>query len=360
MTLLTWLGILLCLSQSAMFSGMNLGLFSLSKLELEVEARKGNPRAQRVLELRKDGNLTLVTILWANVGVNVLLALLSGSLLTGVAAFVFSTVVITVFAEIVPQAYFTRHALRLVSLLAPVLHFYRIVLYPVARPTARVLDAWLGGEEVRYFREHDLRQVIHLHMDAAESEIDMVEGQGALNFLELDDVLLIDEGEVVDPDSILQLEFEGGRPVFPAIAPTADDSFLRAVNQSGKSWVVIADPAGRPRLVLNANEFLREAIFAPDRFNPYRHCHRPIVAHESTTKLGELIAQFRARSGKAGDDIVEDDVILLWGRQRRVVTGTDILGRLLRGIARPAMLTLGRADDPWAPGSSMHLKAPRQ
>lgn len=118
MTLLTWLGILVCLTQSAMFSGMNLGLFSLSKLELKVEARKGDPRVQRVLELRQNANLTLVTILWGNVGVNVLLALLSGSLLTGAAAFLFSTVVITVFAEIIPQAYFTRHALRLASLLA--------------------------------------------------------------------------------------------------------------------------------------------------------------------------------------------------------------------------------------------------
>ncbi len=33
-TTLTWLGIALCLSQSALFSGMNLGLFSVSKLVL--------------------------------------------------------------------------------------------------------------------------------------------------------------------------------------------------------------------------------------------------------------------------------------------------------------------------------------
>ena len=39
-TLLLWVGVLFCLSQSALFSGLNLALFSLSKLELEVEARK--------------------------------------------------------------------------------------------------------------------------------------------------------------------------------------------------------------------------------------------------------------------------------------------------------------------------------
>jgi metal transporter CNNM len=145
MDLFTWIAILICLSQSAMLSGLNLGVFSISKLELEVEAKKGHAGARRLLEIRQDANFALVTILWGNVGVNVLLALLSGSVMNGVAAFLFSTVVITVFAEIMPQAYFTRHALRLAALLVPVLRLYQILIYPVARPSAWVLDAWLGG-----------------------------------------------------------------------------------------------------------------------------------------------------------------------------------------------------------------------
>lgn len=333
MDLFTWIAILFCLSQSAMLSGLNLGLFSISKLELEVEAKKGHAGAKRVLGVRQDANLALVTILWGNVGVNVLLALLSGSMMTGVAAFLFSTVVITIFAEIIPQAYFTRHALRVAALLVPVLRVYQILIYPVARPCAWVLDAWLGAEGIRYFRERDLRQVIRMHMESGESEIARVEGQGALNFLELDDVPLADEGEDVHPDSILQLEFDTGRPVFPSITGTPDDPFLRAVNRSGRSWVVITDPEGEPRLVLRVEDFVREALFAPQRFNPLRHCHRPIMVRDPARKLGELIPRFRAGRGERGDDIVENDIILLWGETAKVVTGTDILGRLLRGIA---------------------------
>lgn len=335
MTLLTWIGVLACLSQSAMLSGMNLGLFSLSKLELNVEARKGDARARRVLALREDANLILVTILWGNVGVNVILALLSGSVLGGVMAFLFSTVIITVFAEIIPQAYFTRNALRVASLLAPVLAVYRVLLYPVARPTAWALDVWLGGEEIRYFRERDLRQLIHLHMDATDSEIDRVEGQGALNFLELDDVPLAEEGEPVDPDSVLQLPFDGGRPVFPRIRPAADDAFLQAVNRSGKPWVVIVDENREPRLVLNADSFIRDAMFGSGEFRPNAYCHRPIVAGERKATLGSLIQRYRVRPGRA-EDIVEDDVMLLWDERPRILTGTDIMGRLLRGIARPS------------------------
>ncbi len=335
MNQLTWIGIAFCLSQSAVLSGLNLALFSLSKLELEVEAKKGDPRARRVLEFRRDANFSLVTILWGNVAVNVLLALLSGSVLAGAAAFVFSTVVITVFAEIIPQAYFSRHALPVASRLSPLLRVYRVLLYPVARPTALLLDLWLGREGIRYFRERDLRQLIRLHMESSETEIARVEGQGALNFLEIDDVPLDEEGEPIDRSSVLRLEFADGRPVFPPIEPSLDDDFLRAVNRSGKSWVVAVDPENIPRLAIKADDFIREALFSPRSFSPYRHCHRPIVVGDEQKKLGGLIPRFQLLSGAAGEDIVENDVILLWSERPRLITGTDILGRLLRGIARP-------------------------
>jgi len=33
------------------------------------------------------------------------------------------------------------------------------------------------------------------------------------------------------------------------------------------------------------------------------------------------------------DDVIDDDLILIWFKEKRVITGADILGRLLRGIA---------------------------
>jgi metal transporter CNNM len=187
MALFTWIGIGLCLSQSAMFSGSNLAFFSISKLRLELEVGKNDKHALRVLALREDSNFLLVTILWGNVAVNVLLALLSGSLLVGVAAFLFSTVVITIVGEIIPQAYFSRNALKMASLFSPFIRFYQLLLYPVAKPTALILDKWLGKEAVTYFEENDLRELITMHMDSLETDIERMEGKGALNFLALDD-----------------------------------------------------------------------------------------------------------------------------------------------------------------------------
>ena len=129
-TALTWIGIVLLVLQSGIFSGLNLAMFGLSVLRLEAMANIGNEKAKALLELRKDSNFLLTTILWGNVGNNVLLALLAESVMAGMLGFVFSTVVITLCGEIIPQAYFSRHALRVASLLSPVLRLYQILLYP--------------------------------------------------------------------------------------------------------------------------------------------------------------------------------------------------------------------------------------
>ena len=51
--ILVWTGIILCLSQSAMFSGLNLAVFGIGRLRLEVEASTGNRDARAVLALHR-------------------------------------------------------------------------------------------------------------------------------------------------------------------------------------------------------------------------------------------------------------------------------------------------------------------
>ena len=330
---LVWLGILFCISQSAMFSGLNLALLGISRLRLEVEASAGNPAANKILKLRRDFNFLLTTILWGNVAVNVLLALLSKSVMAGVTAFFFSTFLITFIGEIAPQAYFSRHAMRMGSLLAPLIRFYQLLLYPVAKPSAMVLDWWLGEEGIRYFREKDLRTVISKHIEAEETDVDRLEGIGALNFLALDDVAVTQEGEHVDPESIINLPIKNGMPVFPEFERHAEDSFLLRVNRSGKKWIIIVDEYDQPSMVLNSNAFLRAALFGDGPINPYIYCHRPIIVTDPGTLLGKVVSRLKVYPKSEVDDVVDDDLILIWSEEKRVITGADILGRLLRGIA---------------------------
>ena len=334
MELLTWLLIVLCISQYAMFSGLNLAFFTVSKLRLELEAAKNNRAASRVLALRKDSNFLLVTILWGNVAVNVLLVLLSGSVLSGVLAFLFSTVVITLVGEIMPQAYFTRRAIRMASLLSPVLRFYQIVLFPVAKPTAFFLDKWLGAEAINYYKEEDLRELVKMQVNSPETDIGHTEGRGVLNFLSIDDLPVEAEGEIIDPKSILKLEFQANKPVFPPIEKSSSDEFLKLVNASQKKWIILVDKLNEPRMVLKSDSFLRDALFTSNGFNPYSHCHRPIVLYDRKTRLGDAIPRLKVTPIHHDDDVIDEDIIILWSDEKRVITGSDILGRLLRGIVQ--------------------------
>ncbi len=334
MTTMTWILIAVCITQSGMLSGLNLAYFSIPRLTLELEVKQHNPHARRIQGLRRDANLLLATILWGNVGVNVLLAMLSNSIMAGLAAFFFSTFVITFAGEILPQAYFSRNALKMGSLLAPVIMIYRILLYPLAKPTGLFLDRWLGRESIQYYKERDVEQLLKLHVQSSESDIDRVEGKGALNFLAFDDIPISQEGEPVDPRSIISVEFIGSRPVFPEMERTHTDPFLTSVQASGLKWVLLIDSEGIPRLALNADRFLRHMLWGTDPIAPLAFCHRPIVITDPGAPLGPAVEKFKVHARNLEDDVIDDDLILLWNRdQRRIITGSDVLGRLLRGIA---------------------------
>ena len=92
------------------------------------------------------------------------------------------------------------------------------------------------------------------------------------------------------------------------------------------------DPSGEPQLVINADSFLRDALLGTGTFDPLAHCHRPIIVRHAQTKLGEIIPRLRVHPVRSGDDVIDEDIIVVWDDARRVVTGSDILGRLLRGI----------------------------
>ena len=329
---LIWVGILVCLAHSAMFSGLNLAFLSLSRLRLEAEAGAGNSAAVKILALRRDANRLLTTILWGNVAINVLLTLLSNSVMIGAVAFVFSTFLITFAGEILPQAYFSRNAMRMASLLSPVMRFYERLLYPVAGPSAWMLDKLVGEEQILYMRERQLKGVIEKHIESDGAEIDFIEGRGALNFLDIDDVPVSDEGETVDPSSIVNLPTRIDLPLIPEVS-SLTDPFVSSINASGRKWVILADNDGKPQLVLDADAYLRAVMSSAAAVDAYSHCHRPIIVSDPSSPLGHVIARLKSGMEADSDAVIEKDIVLLWADDvKKVITGADLLGRLLRGI----------------------------
>ena len=327
-----WLGIVACISLSALFAGLNLAIFSLSQLRLQIEADGGNKDAARVLELRKDSNRVLATVIWGNVGTNVFLTLLSNSVLAGLGAFFFSVVVITLFGEIVPQAYFSRNALRMTARFLPILIFWRRALFFPAKPTAMLLDWWLGAEGIAYLRERDVRSLV-ARAAASGGDIGKLEAIGVQNFLDLDDLVVTEEGEPVHAQSIISLPLASGRCVLPTFNASPNDPFLQRVNASGKKWVIVTNLAGEPAFVLDSHHFLRDALFDQHAQNQGACWHRPIIVRDMHIRLGDVIGHLKVVPERPDDDVIDNDLILVWGSQKRIITGSDLLGRLLRGIA---------------------------
>lgn len=335
MEVFVWTAVAVCLLHSAMFSGLNLGFFGVSRLRLEVQAEAGDKDALRILNLRRDAHLLLSTLLWGNVSSNVLIALLSESVLAGVGAFIFSTFGITFFGEIIPQAYLARYALRASAVLVPVVRFYQVLLYPAAKLTAVMLDRWLGKEEIGYFQEREFMIMLKRHAQSGRTDLEQIETIGALNFLTLDDIMIEQEGETINPASIIPLATtQKGLPRFPAFGKEFDDPFLQKIHASQEKWVIFTDKSGSPLLVLNADQFLRDVMYAEEPRSIYTYCHRPLIVTRPGTRLKEVILNFKVRPEHAEDDVVDNDIILYWNVDKRIITGADLLGRLFRGIVQ--------------------------
>jgi hypothetical protein len=74
-------------------------------------------------------------------------------------------------------------------------------------------------------------------------------------------------------------------------------------------------------------------LFKGKPVNPLKYCHRPIIVGNPREVLGNVLCQFKECAHCIRDDIIDRDVVLIWGRkEKRVITGADILGRLLKGI----------------------------
>jgi metal transporter CNNM len=60
-----------------------------------------------------------------------------------------------------------------------------------------------------------------------------------------------------------------------------------------------------------------------------------VTVSDRRKNLAEVLGSLKA---EPGDDVIDQDLILLWDKEKRVITGSDLFGYLMiilmRGIAR--------------------------
>ena len=192
--------ILVLLVLSAFFSGSETALTAASRPRMHSLAKPGDRRAAIVLALLARNERLIGGILLGNNLVNIMASALATGLLVGVfgeAGVVYATLIMTllvlVFAEVLPKTWALSHADKLslrvapvvrilVSVLAPITHSIYLIVRTTLKPFGIVLGAELGREEA----EEELRGAIDLH-EGAEPET-RHERQMMRSILDLDEV----------------------------------------------------------------------------------------------------------------------------------------------------------------------------
>lgn len=201
---LEWLvtggAIVVLLVLSAFFSCSETALTASSEPRMRELARQGSPRARMVVALLERKSRLLGSILLGNNLVNIFASALATGLLLSVFgeagvyyATAAMTVLVVIFAEVLPKTYAIGHADRIATLAAPALKPVVAVLAPVSlliskivEWTLRAFHAPASAEELHRHREEELRGLIALH--AGQTPEIRQERQMLRSILDLDDV----------------------------------------------------------------------------------------------------------------------------------------------------------------------------
>lgn len=157
---------------SAVCSGLNIAVMALNVADLRRKAKLGNKQAKLVLPLRRKTHLTLASILLTNVAAVSATSLVLSQRFDGWLAGLFSTLLIVIFGEVIPQALFAKNALKWASLFAPVLGAMVAATYVISKPLQLLLDKLVGRSQTELQSRHELGLLITEHQDSAGSELD--------------------------------------------------------------------------------------------------------------------------------------------------------------------------------------------
>ncbi|CAF1087234.1 unnamed protein product [Rotaria sp. Silwood1] len=206
---------------SGFFSGLNLGLMSLSvdDLRLLAESDDSSMRyyAKRVLPLRKRGNFLLCSIVLANVLSNSLGTVLLDSLVHGLFAVIGSTVMIVLLGEIIPQAICSRYGLVIGAHTHLLTWGSMIVTGIISYPLGFILNKILGQEvTASYTRDQITRMLTKINADIEKPELDVITGILSLRkntvreaMTLLPDVYMLDKDRKTDAELLLDVHKHG-------------------------------------------------------------------------------------------------------------------------------------------------------
>jgi len=320
--------ILVLLVLSAFFSGSETSLTAVSLPRMHTLERQGNHRAGIVNELWRKKERLIGAILLGNNLVNITASALATSVLIGLfgdAGVAYATIAITllvlIFAEVLPKTYAIHHADRMALAVAPTLRVFVVILFPITHAIHMVVRATLHlfGVEMSATlnpdrSEEELRGAIDLHAGNSEevrhkramlrSILDLAEVEVAEIITHRKKVASIDAG--LPPRQIVEEALQSPYTRLP-LWQTNPDNIVG---------------------VLHAKALLRAVQDLPsiDKLDVLSIANAPWFIPESTDLLSQLQA-FRTRHEHFA--IVVDE----YGEVHGIVTLEDILEEIVGEIS---------------------------
>lgn len=176
--LLSGLAIIVLLVLSAFFSGSETALTAASKARMMSREKNGDTRAGLVNKIRDKKDRLIGALLLGNNLVNILASALATSMLIklfGDAGVVYATLVMTmlvlIFAEVLPKTYALHHSETMSMKIAPIIKWVVIVFAPVTE-----MVTWIVRQVLRLFGVDLFKVKTGSHLELLRGTIEMHDG----------------------------------------------------------------------------------------------------------------------------------------------------------------------------------------
>jgi Mg2+/Co2+ transporter CorB len=203
---LTIIFIFILLLMSAFFSSSETGLTAASKARIHKLITGGNKRAKLVSKLRDDKEGLIGTLLLGNNAVNILASALATSLainLFGDEGVVYATIIMTIlvliFAEVMPKTYAFYNSEKVALAVAPILNILVKICYPFTRMVQLIVTLFMkiigvSKDDIDPFSAVDeLRGAIDMHHmegSVVKGEKDMLRSILDLSNMEVEEIMI--------------------------------------------------------------------------------------------------------------------------------------------------------------------------
>ncbi|ODV62658.1 Mam3p, partial [Ascoidea rubescens DSM 1968] len=225
------------------FAGLTLALMGQDEVYLKVISESGDiserKNATRVLNLIGKGkHWVLVTLLLSNVITNETLpVVLDRCLGGGLAAVISSTVLIVIFGEVIPQSVCVRYGLQIGAAFTPFVLGLMYLLYPIAYPTALLLDRVLGEDHGVIYKKAGLKSLVTLHrtmgverlnddeVTIISSVLDLKEKPVESIMTPIENVYTVPADQILDQKTVEEI-FNKGFSRIPIYLPNEPSNFI--------------------------------------------------------------------------------------------------------------------------------------